>query len=122
ARRRENGRIEAIEQRTLDTRIGTGISGTPPRLTDASIAAGAAAVAELATLCRAHAPREIVDVATSAVRDAVNGAEFAAAVKTASGLDLRILSGDEEARGIGRGLLCDPALRDWQDFHVFDLG
>ena len=35
---------------------------------------------------------------TSAVRDAANGAEFAAAVRERYGLEARTLSGDEEAR------------------------
>ncbi len=118
----DDGRIVAVEQRTLDTRIGTGLSAAQPRLGAAGITAGTAAVAELAAMCRAHHPREITVVATSAVRDAANGDDFAARVRAETGLSLRILSGDEEARFIGRGLLCDPALADWRDFHVFDLG
>ncbi len=122
ATRTEDGRIVAVEQRTLDTRIGTGISAARPRLTDEAIRSGTAAVAELAALCRAHRPREITVVATSAVRDAANGADFAARIHESTGLELRILSGEEEARFIGCGLLCDPALSNWNTFHVFDLG
>ncbi|WP_221028954.1 Ppx/GppA phosphatase family protein [Actomonas aquatica] len=122
ATRREDGRIVALEQRTLDTRIGTGLNADQPRLTAEAMAAGAAAVAELAAMCRAHEPNQLTVVATSAVRDSANGAEFAARIQSETGLELRILSGDEEARYIGRGLLCDPALAAWTDFHVFDLG
>jgi exopolyphosphatase/guanosine-5'-triphosphate,3'-diphosphate pyrophosphatase len=39
-----------------------------------------------------------------------------------TGLGLRILSGTEEADGIGRGLTTDPALAGLRDFHVYDLG
>lgn len=122
ATRREDGRIIAVEQRTLDTRIGTGISADQPRLSEDGLIAGTAAVAELAELCRSHHPDTITVVATSAVRDAANGTEFAARIQDQTGLTLRILSGEEEARYIGRGLLCDPALAGWTDFHVFDLG
>jgi len=56
------------------------------------------------------------------VRDAQNGAEFGERVRTATGHTLRILSGEEEANLIGRGLTCDPALAALRDFQVFDLG
>ena len=67
-------------------------------------------------------PRHTVLVATSAVRDAANGAEFARRIRAATGHELRILTGEEEANLIGRGLTSDPALADLQDFYVFDLG
>src|SRR6185369_13404451 len=65
---------------------------------------------------------KIVLVATSAVRDAQNGAEFRERVQAATGHEIRILTGEEEANLIGRGLTCDPALRELKDFYVFDLG
>jgi exopolyphosphatase/guanosine-5'-triphosphate,3'-diphosphate pyrophosphatase len=45
-----------------------------------------------------HGAERRVAVMTSAVRDAENGAAFAAAVRDRYGLDARTLSGDEEAR------------------------
>src|SRR5690606_36870987 len=39
-----------------------------------------------------------------------------------TGHTVRILTGDEEANLIGRGLTCDPALQSLRDFAVFDLG
>jgi len=56
------------------------------------------------------------------VRDAANGAEFCRRVHDATGCAIRILSGDEEAGLIGRGLTSDPALAGLEDFYVFDLG
>src|SRR5206468_3707136 len=47
---------------------------------------------------------------------------FRRRVREATGHDVRILSGDEEASLIGRGLTCDPALAQLDDFYVFDLG
>jgi len=56
------------------------------------------------------------------VRDASNGAEFRQRIFSETGYGVRILSGDEEANLIGRGLTCDPALTGLRDFYLFDLG
>jgi exopolyphosphatase/guanosine-5'-triphosphate,3'-diphosphate pyrophosphatase len=63
-----------------------------------------------------------VAVMTSAVRDAVNGAEFAAQVRADHGLDGRTLSGDEEARltYLGATLQRDPG--DPAELLVIDIG
>jgi exopolyphosphatase/guanosine-5'-triphosphate,3'-diphosphate pyrophosphatase len=83
---------------------------------------GIGAIQALLADAAAFAPSKIILVATSAVRDAGNGGEFRARVRAATGHDIRILSGDEEANLIGRGLTCDPALARLRDFYVFDLG
>ncbi len=116
------GRMEAVFTRTLDTRISAGISQAAPRLSDEGMARGVAAVRELVADSIRLAARPIVLVATSAVRDATNGADFRTAVRAATGLSVRILTGAEEANLIGRGLTADPALAALRDFYVFDLG
>lgn len=122
ATRNEHGLLESVEQRTLDSRISDGISGSSMHLTDDAIAEGREAVTELMTMISAHEPDEISIVATSAVREASNGDLFAKRIEDVTGHKLQVLSGEEEARLIGRGLLCDPAMTKWEDFHVFDLG
>src|SRR4029079_19124872 len=49
------------------------------------------------SFCKSTGVTKIVPVATSAVRDATNQAEFLARVATESGLKLRVLSTEEEA-------------------------
>src|SRR3546814_8125921 len=50
-------------------------------------------------------PSDLVQcVATAAVRDAANGPDFIAAAAEA-GLDIRLLSGEEEAEAAGHGVL-----------------
>lgn len=120
---RDAGRAPAaLHQRTLETRISAGLSGTPPRLAEAGMDAGVAAVATLLGEAQGFRPDETVIVATSAVRDAANGGEFRGRVHAATGQHLRILSGDEEATLIGRGVRSDPALADLTEFQLFDLG
>jgi exopolyphosphatase/guanosine-5'-triphosphate,3'-diphosphate pyrophosphatase len=122
ATRNEHGLLESVEQRTLDSRISEGISGSAMRLTDNAMAEGLEAVTELMSMISAHEPEQVGIVATSAVREASNGDVFAKRIEDVSGHKLQVLDGEEEARLIGRGLLCDPAMAKWNDFHVFDLG
>lgn len=65
-----------------------------------------------AGLCAANQIKHIIATATSAVRDAHNGAEFVARVKTETGLTLQILSGDAEAFYACVGAMNGFALRD----------
>lgn len=122
ARRRDDGTVEALKNKTLDARISTGLGAAQPRLTEEGMARGLGAVRELLALGAPFAPSRTVLVATSAVRDAANGDEFRERVRIATGHSIRLLSGDEEANLIGRGLTCDPALAHLRDFYVFDLG
>jgi exopolyphosphatase/guanosine-5'-triphosphate,3'-diphosphate pyrophosphatase len=114
--------ISRIHARTLEARLGAGLGRERPRLAPDSLARGIDAVRTLAAEARVHGADVTAVVATSAVRDAENGLEFAAAVTSATGLPLRILSGTDEARLIGRGLRCDPALTAADDLALFDLG
>jgi len=122
ASRGGDGRLVAKKLQTIEARISAGLSATQPRLGAEGMARGVEAVQELAEQAAAFEPASTVVVATSAVRGAENGAEFCAQVKAATGLTVRILSGDEEAGLIGQGLLCDPHLAAERDFYVFDLG
>jgi exopolyphosphatase/guanosine-5'-triphosphate,3'-diphosphate pyrophosphatase len=122
AARNESGLLTERTSETIDSRISAGISQNNPHLGEAGMAAGIAAIRELLALAAPLAPTQTMLVATSAVRDAANSADFCARVRAATGHDIRILTGDEEANLIGVGLLCDPALAGLDDFYVFDLG
>jgi exopolyphosphatase/guanosine-5'-triphosphate,3'-diphosphate pyrophosphatase len=122
AKRRADGRLEALKTQTIDARISAGISRAEPKLSEEGMARGLAAIVDLLALAKPFAPTHTVLVATSAVRDALNGREFQARVLAATGYPIRILTGDEEADLIGRGLTCDPELGHLRDFYVFDLG
>jgi len=121
-RRLAGGRHEALKSKTLDARISAGINRATPRLSEEAMARGLAAIVELLADAAPFAPLRTVLVATSAVRDAVNGDDFRNRVLAATGHPVRLLSGDEEANFIGRGLTCDPALAHLRDFYVCDLG
>jgi exopolyphosphatase/guanosine-5'-triphosphate,3'-diphosphate pyrophosphatase len=122
AARGASGGLDILLHKSLDARISAGISAAEPRLSEEGMARGLAAVQQLLALAAPHSPARTLLVATSAVRDAANGADFSERVRAATGHEIRILTGVEEANGIGRGLAADPALADLRDFYVFDLG
>jgi len=122
AGREADGRIASQFSRTIDARISAGISQDQPRLSEEGMARGLAAIQQLLADAAPYSPERAQLVATSAVRDAANGAEFCERILRATGFEVRLLSGEEEANAIGRGLTCDPALADLENFYVFDLG
>lgn len=122
AQRDARGDVAPIQARTIEARISAGMGKAEPRLSDEGMARGVAAIRELLAVAAEFTPARTALVATSAVREARNSGEFSARVRAATGHEIRILSGTEEANLIGRGLTCDPALRDLRDFLMFDLG
>lgn len=72
-------------------------------------------------LSRAYGAHEIVAVATSAVRDAKNQKEFLRRLREATGIDLRVISGREEARLIYLGISRAVHLGDQQAVFI-DIG
>jgi len=122
--------VEALFSRSIEARISAGADWIKGRsqLTPEAMAEAMAAIEALLADCAAYAPTQIALVGTSALRDAANGAEFSKLVRSRTGHAIRLLSGDEEAAAIGRGLLCDPALQltkaksHAQSLYAFDLG
>ena len=83
--------------------LGLGASG---RLNPDGIAPALAAVGRFVTLGRAMGLARIDILATAAVRDAVDGAEFAQRIEQDHGVEVRVLSGGEEAELAAMGVLC----------------
>ena len=78
--------------------------GETGAMSDKAIRAALAALGRYAVLLRLMGVSDIETVATAAVRDASNGADFLAAVKEL-GLDPRLLSGEEEAITSAHGIM-----------------
>jgi exopolyphosphatase/guanosine-5'-triphosphate,3'-diphosphate pyrophosphatase len=90
-----DGSLEELARESIVTRLGEGVDATG-RLGDEPQARVFAALDSFAPAIEGASVRTAV--MTSAVRDAANGAEFAAAVRERYGLEAATLSGDEEAR------------------------
>ena len=89
------------------------------RLNDDGIALALASLARFKMMANALGVEMREAVATSAARDAVNGAEFVRRAETAWGGPVRVLSGEEEARLAAEGVL---AAIPEADGLVADLG
>jgi exopolyphosphatase/guanosine-5'-triphosphate,3'-diphosphate pyrophosphatase len=101
--------ITPVLEQSNQTRLGAGFYATR-QLQRAAIAKTAAAVAGFAaTAAKLGAPSVRV-IGTSAARDALNAAELAAAIRQQSGLPIQVLSGEEEAQWVFRGVASDPKL------------
>jgi exopolyphosphatase/guanosine-5'-triphosphate,3'-diphosphate pyrophosphatase len=107
----ERDRLETIVRRTTVTRLGEGVDASRTLL-PAAVERVHAALREYRRELDALGAERVVAVATSAARDAANGAEFLAAVETSFGLPTRLLDGDEEARltRLGVGAVDDGTL------------
>jgi len=92
-----DGEIEELVRRSEVTRLGAGVDSAG-RLSQEAAERVFAMLADYRREIAAHDCRANMAVLTSAVRDAANGAEFAARVRERYGLDARVLSGDEEAQ------------------------
>lgn len=81
---------------------GVAISG---RLDARAMAEAHRNLARFAEIARTMQVRRLIGVATAAVRAAENGPDFVAEVRRRTGITLRILSGEEEARTSALGVL-----------------
>ncbi len=124
ARRHPTGGLVTLYENTLAVRISAGIGAAQPTLEHSALDAGSEAVAQLVSECERKGPIEDTRiVATSAVRDASNGNDFLRLVYDRTGIEATILSGEDEARLIGRGVIEDPALQEvGSPYSVADLG
>jgi exopolyphosphatase/guanosine-5'-triphosphate,3'-diphosphate pyrophosphatase len=113
-----NGAIRVVDEMKAAPRLGGGV-GNGGELGESAMRYALDALARMATLARQMGASRIEAVATSAVRDASNGGQFLERVRAETGLKVRVLDGEEEARlsfrsalahfdlGVGRAVVVD---------------
>jgi exopolyphosphatase/guanosine-5'-triphosphate,3'-diphosphate pyrophosphatase len=92
-----DGGIQVVDEMKAAPRLAMGLveSGL---LDEDAMSRAVEAIARMATLARQLGAERVEAVATSAVRDAANGDEFVQRVERDTGLRIRVLDGEEEAR------------------------
>jgi exopolyphosphatase/guanosine-5'-triphosphate,3'-diphosphate pyrophosphatase len=104
---RRGGALVPVLERAEITRLGRGVDASG-RLDPSAIRDTVAVLAAYAADARRLGAAGIVCVATSAARDARNGAEFFEAARAAAGLVPEVIPGEEEARLVWKSA--------WRDF------
>jgi exopolyphosphatase/guanosine-5'-triphosphate,3'-diphosphate pyrophosphatase len=95
------GRIETLDRAKEMVRFGEALR--TGMITPDVFRRGLDALRALKRTADRHQPDALLAVATSAVREAQNGGEFARAVRDELGIDMRVIRGDEEAHLIYLG-------------------
>jgi exopolyphosphatase/guanosine-5'-triphosphate,3'-diphosphate pyrophosphatase len=121
AERRPDGSLNRLDDMARITRLGRGVDRTG-RLDPASAAATLDAIVEFTRRARELGAGKTSAVATAALRDASDGQAFIDEVRRRSGIELEIISGEEEARlswlAVVNGLPIEPSAR----LLIIDIG
>jgi exopolyphosphatase/guanosine-5'-triphosphate,3'-diphosphate pyrophosphatase len=99
----EDGEVRELVRRTTITRLGEGVDERR-RLLPLPIARVRNCLSEYRREAEALGAERMLLIATSAVRDAENGEAFLGEIEWSYGFATRLLSGDEEAQLLLRGL------------------
>lgn len=116
----QDGLVRRVEERSEQTRLGAGFYDTHV-LQPVTMARTATAVARFVAQARDLDACSVRVIATSAARDAKNPHDLTEAVRRASGQRVEIISGDQEAEWVYRGVTTDAHLHG-QRILILDVG
>ncbi len=94
---RKDASIQVIDRAKEITRLGD-TSFQEGYLSEGALHRGLAAIRRFKKLAEIHAVSRIKAVATSAVREAVNGGDFIETIERETGIKVDVITGEEEAR------------------------
>lgn len=112
--------IQPVDERSEQTRLGAGFYETQV-LQPVTIQRTASAVAKFVAYARDQDASVIRVIATSAARDAKNPDDLVTAVRRASGLRVEIISGEQEAEWVYRGVTSDERFHG-KPLLILDVG
>jgi len=100
----DSGALETVARAGEVCRLGRGL-GRTGRIEETLAQRAGSLTAEFARRARSLGARHIVVGATAAIRSAENGPEVAAIIEGRTGLSVRVLAGDDEARLVYRSVV-----------------
>ncbi len=112
--------FEIVDREKEMVRLGAGGLGGRA-LTELTMRSALQALTKFKRLADSHEVDEVVAAATSAVREAENGREFLSALRQRTGIQVRVISGTEEARLIHRAAVYGVDVSDGAAL-VIDIG
>ena len=120
AERSADGSLHPVVDRAELTRLGEGLDRTGEISAEAT-ARTADAVAGMVAEANGLGARALVAVGTAGLRIARNGADVVAAIKQRTGVEIEVISGEEESRLAYIAVLAGLGLKD-EPVVVFDTG
>ncbi len=117
----DGGRPQVVAEESRPCRL-TADGGNKFSFSEETIDRLLAVLTELVKIARDHEVDRMKGVATEAFRNSENSQELIALAQASLGLRISVLSGLEEASAIAAGLLSDPSIERFDDFHALDLG
>ncbi|HEY5648969.1 MAG TPA: Ppx/GppA phosphatase family protein [Nitrospiria bacterium] len=117
--------LERVRETRRITRLGGGLIDTG-RISPEAMARTIGVLKEFREIIAACGMPEIVAVGTSAVREAENGGDFVRRIREETGLEIEVITGDDEARrtlvGVRSGLGIGGPGSAPPNFHAMDIG
>lgn len=110
--------IKRIEKQTVITRLGKAVD-RDRKLSAEAMKRNIEVLLDFKKIARSYSINEIQGIATSAVRDASNREEFLNMVRDKTGIDIYLISGEEEAR---LGFLGASSVLNGECGIVIDIG
>ncbi len=92
----EGDRLEPVREEFFAPRLGEGLAASG-RLSVEAMALAERDIVRAVELCGLHGAQEVVAVGTAAVREAANGNDFVSRLRERLGIEIKVLSGVEEA-------------------------
>lgn len=117
--RDDAGRFAPLVDISCTTRLGEGLLAN--HLRETAIRRTLDALREYLEICRAHGAAQIAAVGTAALRSAANRDEFLARAREL-GVEVEVISGEEEARLSFLAVRRDPRWRSAERLLVVDIG
>lgn len=116
------GMVHSLGEKSYPCRLASGLSEDQAFLSDSVVKSTATVIDSLLSYMKPFNPEKIRVLATEALRRTGNRELLTEEVFQRFGLCLEVLSGEEEAILIGKGLMTDPALSSIPEFCAVDLG
>lgn len=101
--------IKEVRSERIITRLGEGLAETGC-LSEKAMERGMATIERLSEIISGHRVEAIHAVATSALREARNGGDFLRRAKESTGLDIEVISEEEEAKLTFLGMTMDMGI------------
>jgi exopolyphosphatase/guanosine-5'-triphosphate,3'-diphosphate pyrophosphatase len=116
----QDGRVIRVFNKRAPTRLGKHLIKTS-RISNDSAENSLNALLDFKRICDEFGVKKIIALGTSALREAENGAEFTETAKNKTGIDIKIISGFEEAELTIAGIV-SSFKRHKTEFSILDIG